>query len=191
MNDYTMRVAKKGENVYVLDKSTNKATETSLVMLCEDDISTDDTIFTAFSAMDPEIYDDLHNKINIESDRPILLITNAIEYIKYLTSDKIYPISINTFDSQIEINDIDNDGIDIRYRNEPKIYDHMLRMTSETFVKELKNFMNYLRINELLDDEEDIKYAAYIFVFNLFDNHEIIDENTIDNVFQDIINLYF
>ena len=125
MNDYTMRVAKKGENVYVLDKSTNKATETSLVMLCEDDISTDDTIFTAFSAMDPEIYDDLHNKINIESDRPILLITNAIEYIKYLTSDKIYPISINTFDSQIEINDIDNDGIDIRYRNEPKIYDHL------------------------------------------------------------------
>lgn len=191
MNDYTMRVAKKGENVYVLDKSTNKATETSLVMLCEDDISTDDTIFTAFSAMDPEIYDDLHNKINIESDRPILLITNAIEYIKYLTSDKIYPISINTFDSQIEINNIDNDGIDIRYRNEPKIYDHMLRMTSEAFVKELKNFMNYLRINELLDDEEDIKYAAYIFIFNLFDNHEIIDENTIDNVSQDIINLYF
>lgn len=199
MKDYKMGIAKIGEDVYLIDGSTNMATKTSFDM--EDiennylenftQIDNIGSICCAFDAMDSDAYNDLHNMINIESDNPIDIVDGAIDYIKNLDSNKIYPISINAFDSQIEINDIDNDGIDIRYYNETKIYNHSLRMSSKTFVKLLKNFMNYLRTNELLDDEEDIKYVVYIFLFNLFDNYDIIDENTIENVSQDIIDFYF
>lgn len=199
MKDYKMGIAKIGEDVYLIDGSTNMATKTSFDM--EDiennylenftQIDNIGSICCAFDAMDSDVYNDLHNMINIESDNPIDIVDGAIDYIKNLDSNKIYPISINAFDSQIEINDIDNDGIDIRYYNETKIYNHLLRMSSKTFVKLLKNFMNYLRTNELLDDEEDIKYVVYIFLFNLFDNYDIIDENTIENVSQDIIDFYF
>ena len=149
MKDYKMGIAKIGEDVYLVDGSTNMATKTSFDM--EDiensylenftQIDNIGSICRAFDAMDSDVYDDLHNMINIESDNPITIVDAAIDYIKNLDSNKIYPISINAFDSQIEINDIDNDGTDIRYYNETKIYDHSLRMSSKTLVKLLKNFM--------------------------------------------------